>query len=538
MSKRGIISFLVIAATLPAWLTGALHAQECAPTPEGLVAWWPWDGNAGDLTGNHPGILQNGAAFAPGFVTAGSGQALWLDGLDDYVGVPDSSVLEPTRYTFSVWVSVNSQPPPMPPTKIILQKGTNDGNIDRSGYTFDYRNVAGVNKVSVNHVDSSNGFQQLLVPQTLLTGQWHYLAATYDGSALRIYVDGELGGLLATSIDPDYGGDGQTLKIGVAEGFGGILPGREFDGLLDDLQIFGRALSPSEIAAIYEAGTAGLCRSQVVGLDIKPGSYPNSINPDSPGVTPVAILGSAALDVAEIDPPSLAFGPEQASPWHRKGGHYEDVNDDDVMDLLSHYETRATGITRGDTAACVSGHLFDGTPITGCDTLKTIGGSNRRKWEASSDFSTTQGENDWWYLYWDGTSYSQMVYGINHWGNESWHDPIEKSATWRLSGSALTVHTAPSFDAALTWVAPYAGRFGITGNVRKAWDPHGDGVAVRILKESELLWHQVIEGDDQIGFDFNLETSLAAGERVYFVVNKNSTNLYDTTFLDAAIKVR
>ncbi len=108
-----------------------------------------------------------------------------------------------------------------------------------------------------------------------------------------------------------------------------------------------------------------------VDIDIKPNSDPNSVNPKSMGLVPVAILGSDTFDVSDVDVTTLTFGLDGATPAH--GGHLEDVNDDGFTDLVTHYKQKETGITKGDTEACLTGETFDATPIEGCDSIKTPG---------------------------------------------------------------------------------------------------------------------------------------------------------------------
>jgi polyvinyl alcohol dehydrogenase (cytochrome) len=109
-----------------------------------------------------------------------------------------------------------------------------------------------------------------------------------------------------------------------------------------------------------------------VDLDIKPGSDANPINLMSRGIIPVAVLGSDTFDVADVDGSTLAFGPDEAAPDHTRGPHFDDVNGDGSTDLLAHFRTQETGIAVGAVEACITGELVDGTPIEGCDDIRTV----------------------------------------------------------------------------------------------------------------------------------------------------------------------
>jgi hypothetical protein len=115
-----------------------------------------------------------------------------------------------------------------------------------------------------------------------------------------------------------------------------------------------------------------------INVDIKPGSDPNSINPTSMGVIPVAILGSATFDVTNVDVTTLRFGPAAAVPVDNLtdpatyADHLQDVNLDGFTDLVSHYRQKDTGLGSSDTQACINGATNGGTPIKGCDAVRVL----------------------------------------------------------------------------------------------------------------------------------------------------------------------
>jgi hypothetical protein len=111
---------------------------------------------------------------------------------------------------------------------------------------------------------------------------------------------------------------------------------------------------------------------KLISIDIKPSSFPNSINPKSKGLIPVAILTTSTFDATTVDPLSVEFGPNGATEA-RKKGHKEDVDKDGDIDLLFHFRTQETGIQCGDTSASLTGKTFDGQAIEGSDSIQTVG---------------------------------------------------------------------------------------------------------------------------------------------------------------------
>lgn len=116
----------------------------------------------------------------------------------------------------------------------------------------------------------------------------------------------------------------------------------------------------------------GVSNVTQVSIDIKPGSFPNSINPKSKGVIPVAILTTDTFDATTVDPLSVKFGPNGATEAHGRG-HTEDVNGDGKLDMVLHFNTQKTGIQCGDTSASLTGKTVEDQDIEGSDSIQTVG---------------------------------------------------------------------------------------------------------------------------------------------------------------------
>jgi hypothetical protein len=208
--------------------------KPCYAPPSGLVSWWTGDGNANDIVGTNHGAFQNGATITAGI----AGQAFSFDGIDNYVSILDSASLDITdAISIGTWIYRRDNG-----HRGILSKGAipSDGVYELAIYQdkFYFRlNGADLNMPSNAAIPVST---------------WTHVAGTYDGSIARIYINGVLDA--SQPYTAAINTDANPLNIGL---YGN--PTVFFNGLIDELEIFNRALSSEEVAAIHAAGSAGMC---------------------------------------------------------------------------------------------------------------------------------------------------------------------------------------------------------------------------------------------------------------------------------------
>lgn len=111
-----------------------------------------------------------------------------------------------------------------------------------------------------------------------------------------------------------------------------------------------------------------------VAIDIKPGSFPNSINLGSGGTVPVAIFGTTTFNISQIDPATITLA--NASVKFKGNGQpmasYQDVNGDSITDIVVHVTTEALQLTETDVQAELNGFLLDGRNIKGSDSIRVV----------------------------------------------------------------------------------------------------------------------------------------------------------------------
>jgi lysophospholipase L1-like esterase len=231
------------------------HAADCTPIPTGIVSWWGGDGNAADLVGTNSGILQGGAsAGGTGMV----GSAFTFNGTNSYVQIPDSPVFHPTNFTLEFWVrfasldSAGLGGSPAGDQYVVFKQNSRSTLFEG----FDLSKTRSGNDYFRFEVTSSNGTSVLVLSaSTISTGVWYHVAAVRGSNYISLYINGQLERQTTVSFPQDYG----TLPLFFGTS-GQSFWDHKLSGSLDEVSLYNRVLSASEIQAVYTAGSAGKCR--------------------------------------------------------------------------------------------------------------------------------------------------------------------------------------------------------------------------------------------------------------------------------------
>ena len=222
---------------------GTIKIGDCLSQLPNLTNFWTADGNANDIVGGLIGTLKNGATFAPGQV----GQAFILDGIDDYVSVPDAASLNPTNaITVEAWINRTSIAGSFDP--VVKKAGVGFGQTNGYALEFIDSNIGFWIYSQTNGWNRSPGADVPL--QT-----WTHVAGVYDGTAIQLYVNGAVAGAPTMWPGP-IAPSPNELNIGRDP----ANLGRLYRGLIDEVSIYNRALSASEVQSLFAAGSKGKCR--------------------------------------------------------------------------------------------------------------------------------------------------------------------------------------------------------------------------------------------------------------------------------------
>jgi len=254
--KRNIKSWaesFVSAAVLGTFLliiisvTTSGGTKKPAPSPPGSIGWWRAEGSARDSAGRHHGKLLNGASFARGKV----GRAFSFNGTTQCVEIAYSPSLVPSNYTIAAWVKPLAQVSDSISQDVIF--GQSYGYCQLLARTGD----TGV-RVAFAFGISHYTFFEATGTGEIPIGKFSHLVGTWDGTTLRLYINGVLNAETTPGESP--------VDSGCPFFIGGFYSpeekdcnyvGQFFHGLIDEVSYFNRALSEAEVESLYSPGIKG-----------------------------------------------------------------------------------------------------------------------------------------------------------------------------------------------------------------------------------------------------------------------------------------
>jgi hypothetical protein len=330
------------------------------------VSWWPGDGTAVDIWGSNNGAESGTVSYLAGKVES----AFTLDSEGDYIRIPYSESLQPARFTVDFWFrSTNGLNAETAYAPLIVNLDNEDVATEvAKGYDFYYNSGSGI------HFDlpRSNGTRVSARHNIeIAADEWHHVAGTFDGRYQRLYFDG----VLVDTIDWQESEYGRLTyrSAPVLIGFFRSPFPSYFSGQIDEVELFGRALTADEIQSIVDADSLGKCKpgptgyvftGTVTSVDDEPcdGCLSSTF---TPGMT---LSGSFLIDVSK--PGSLCATCTEANGFsdyfHGLTSFVLTINDGEE----TVYTASPPFVTGGDQA------VFDGFQVAN-DWTNSITGSDR-----------------------------------------------------------------------------------------------------------------------------------------------------------------
>ncbi len=203
----------------------------------GLAGYWRFEEDTGDQAFDSSGHANTGTLSGmdnSAWISGQIGGGLSFDGVDDYVEVDDSDGISLTGdMTITAWVR---------PTDLVGYNGIVGKTVKGNPSPYDLYTVPETGAVRFS-VGDGNASQDIESGKGLTAGVWQHVAAIRSGSTGRLYVNGSQvasGSLGVSAVD-----DGGALRIGSRDD-----QGTRMKGDIDDVRIYNRALSTTEIEAI------------------------------------------------------------------------------------------------------------------------------------------------------------------------------------------------------------------------------------------------------------------------------------------------
>ncbi len=212
-----------------------MYALDYKASLPGLMAHYPFNGNPGDVSGDYNGTLHGATSTFDRFGNAN--RAYGFDG-NDWIELPNI-LANFENGTFAAWIKINTPSAGSPGTIVSKPRAAGQSGLNlRVHQDPDNAQLALHNGTQFSSTGTAN----------LEDSKWHYLVGTVDGSRTSIYVDGVL--VDSDSFAPASSSSSQPLAIGRDHG-----PGNSyFNGVIDEVRIYNRALSASEVRYLHGLG--------------------------------------------------------------------------------------------------------------------------------------------------------------------------------------------------------------------------------------------------------------------------------------------
>jgi len=235
-------------------------AQICTPPPAGLVSWWPLDETRGttaaDIVDVNDGSVNGATMGAAGEVAS----AASFDGFNDFINVPIAANMNLASGSIEAWVR-----PTLNTETVDVFLSFADGSAN--GFDFLSLAIQDNGQFLLLHADSGV-FRYVATTNIGFTlNQFHHVVFTVDGSGNQLYVDGAsqpLTHFIGSATNTEFLDDIFAQLVSFTIGKANINNfQRHFSGEIDEVSLYDRALTPGEIQAIYNAGTAGKCKATI-----------------------------------------------------------------------------------------------------------------------------------------------------------------------------------------------------------------------------------------------------------------------------------
>ena len=222
--------------TLYEWGSGDYARPVNNENSSSAVSRYKLDGDANDSWASNDGTVNGGLSWTDDAIR---GRAASFDGSEDYIEVSDNSSLDNSNTTYSFWMN----------TRGFRGSGTWNMMVDKHGAPFVGIKSGEVLSARVKVGGTSYNFDG----PSISTNNWYHVALTYNGSEAILYLNGN-NAVSNSSMSGDLDANSDNLHIGT---FFNKSSKYFFDGLIDDVRIYDKALRPEEIFDLYRYGTRG-----------------------------------------------------------------------------------------------------------------------------------------------------------------------------------------------------------------------------------------------------------------------------------------